>query len=108
MEHTGAVAAQARNYVYHLTPSVNLLSIAKDGLHPMPKSGRFGYMSKEAYDGKAKLFLLPVLNGSAMNGFIQEWWYYVMRPNFMSSVVRIRTALWINQVRERYANNDNV
>ncbi len=70
-----AIPAKYRKWLYHLTSSKNFESIKDQGLVPQPKSGRFGYMSREAYDGKKKIFLLPILNGAGMKGFLEEWWH---------------------------------
>ena len=72
---TEPVPAVQRKWAYHLTNIDNLRSIASEGLLPKPKSGSFGYLSPEAYDGKPKLFLLPILSGVGMAGFLEEWWH---------------------------------
>lgn len=64
-----------RKYVYHLTDKCNIDNIKENGLLPKPK-GRYGYMSPEcSHDPENKIFLLPILNGIGMKGFIDEWWH---------------------------------
>jgi hypothetical protein len=70
-----AVPAKPRKWVYHLTPSENFSSIQENGLIPYIKSGKFGYLSIEAYDGRKKIFLLPNLHGKGMKSFLKEWWH---------------------------------
>ena len=99
MHSNVAVPAKVRKWAYHLTPISNLESIAKEGLVPKPKSGKFGYMSTEAYDGKPKIFLLPILNGVGMNGFLQEWWH---GPTSQIIVIRLPFSSVVNPL----ASND--
>ncbi len=61
-------------YFYHMTTSQNLESIRKNGLMPH-HTKKFAPLSPEAQDGRAKIFLLPRLNGIGMRGFIKEWWH---------------------------------